>query len=154
MKTTFGNSIESCLHWNRCDCFLLLLCLFFFIWRKRKTVIRHLVSIQSREVVEIHVRKGSVCEDEHTCCEWPTETDLCCLSSFPKWLCLGSGLRFSPNIPLFQQWNYTVVQQPYFIRFCRIVTQPKQKQKSTLYFPGNKQANLIWNFLISSPDCF
>lgn len=147
MKTTFSNSSESCLHWNRFDT-LLLLCL-FFTWRKRKAVIKHLVSIQSREVVEIHVKKRSVCEEEHMCCERPTETDLCGLSSFPKCLCLGTSLRFSPNVPLFQQWNYTVVQVPYFIRFCRIFTQPKQKQKSTLYFPGKKQANLIWNFFIS-----
>jgi len=52
-------------------------------------VIKHLVSIQSREVLEIRVRKGSVSEGEHTSCEQPAETGLCRLGSFPKWLRLG-----------------------------------------------------------------
>lgn len=150
MKTTFSNSIESCLHWNCFDHYFLLLWLF----NKKEKKSSDKISSEYSEVVEIHAKKGSMCEDERTCCEQPTETGLCRLSSFPKWLSLGTGPRFSPNVPLFEQWNYTVGQILYFIRFFRIVTQAKQKQKSTLYFPGKKQANLIWDILISSPGCF
>lgn len=153
MKTTVSNSVEPYLHWKRFARFLLLLWPFFRM-KKRKAVMKHPVHIQSRAAVETPVKKGSVCEAEHACCERVRKQLIGALAAFPNdhvWESAWGSLQTSPCFSSevtpwasYLTWVGPAWQRP----------SPNRDKNLPCVFPGRNQGSRIWNLLISSPDSF
>lgn len=106
-------------------------------------MIKHQVSFQSREVIEIHVKNGNVCQHERMCCEQPVKQDCITSAAFPNDCAWGTSQWSYPNVPLLQQGKCAMVQITLLRETLRVTYISPKGNKIYLIFSWGKKKIII-----------